>query len=236
MRLGRRHYGDDDSLQADVMRFMAIVAFCLIAILAMVRQTSPASQSDQASDPKPVSQLAQVTEPPLTAESARMPEPEPQPRPDPEPQPEPEPEPEPEPDRQIETEMTLVEVNLESPVVPETNQVEVDATGSPAPAQDAEDPGLTLRFASDRDFLRLVGKGRVNVYAYNDEQFLALDRSHRFHATDPPAQVYELDPSTIPTHMRRALPYRDGSRATNLGRWLNQQGTTADQTVRGAGG
>ena len=35
-----RHSGvdDTDSLQADVMRFMAIIAFCLIAILALVQK------------------------------------------------------------------------------------------------------------------------------------------------------------------------------------------------------
>ena len=32
---------DNESLQADVMRFMAIIAFCLIAILALVKDTPP---------------------------------------------------------------------------------------------------------------------------------------------------------------------------------------------------
>lgn len=34
-------YLDTDGLQADVMRFMAIIAFCLIAILALVKNTDP---------------------------------------------------------------------------------------------------------------------------------------------------------------------------------------------------
>jgi hypothetical protein len=36
------HYASDsESLQADVMRFMAIIAFCLIAVLALVRDAEP---------------------------------------------------------------------------------------------------------------------------------------------------------------------------------------------------
>lgn len=34
----RRQFDDTESLQADVMRFMAIIAFCLIAILALVQK------------------------------------------------------------------------------------------------------------------------------------------------------------------------------------------------------
>ena len=32
---------DGEGLQADVMRFMAIIAFCLVAIMALVRDVSP---------------------------------------------------------------------------------------------------------------------------------------------------------------------------------------------------
>ena len=41
----RHQPGDGDSLQTDVMRFMAIIAFCLIAILALVRKHSATSQT-----------------------------------------------------------------------------------------------------------------------------------------------------------------------------------------------
>ena len=69
-----------------------------------------------------------------------------------------------------------------------------------------QEPGLTLQFASERDFMRLIAKGRVTVYAYREDEFLALDRSHTFHATEPPAQVYELDTATIPALIHLALP------------------------------
>jgi len=39
---GRRPWPvEDDGLQSDVMRFMAIIAFCLVAILALVREAEP---------------------------------------------------------------------------------------------------------------------------------------------------------------------------------------------------
>ena len=36
---------DSDALQADVMRFMAIIAFCLIAVLALVQQIEPVEEA-----------------------------------------------------------------------------------------------------------------------------------------------------------------------------------------------
>ena len=41
MRNAGAHHAENESLQADVMRFMAIIAFCLVAILALVRGTEP---------------------------------------------------------------------------------------------------------------------------------------------------------------------------------------------------
>jgi len=47
---------DVDSLQADVMRFMAIIAFCLIAMLALVKDLAPA-------DPKPTAESVPASAP-----------------------------------------------------------------------------------------------------------------------------------------------------------------------------
>ena len=40
--------------------------------------------------------------------------------------------------------------------------------------------GLSLRFASDQDFMRLVAKGDIQVYAFKAKDVLSLDRSFRF--------------------------------------------------------
>ena len=46
-RKGQTYSDDSESLQADVMRFMAIIAFCLIAILALVKHAEPAGHGNR---------------------------------------------------------------------------------------------------------------------------------------------------------------------------------------------
>lgn len=70
---------DADLLQADVMRFMAIIAFCLIAILALVRQIEPAPLPASLTEPEPVAAesfaLVQENRPRIVA-SAALPAPQ----------------------------------------------------------------------------------------------------------------------------------------------------------------
>ncbi len=175
---------EEDSLQADVMRFMAIVAFCLIAILAMVRN-SPGVEARvtkesvvQVAEIEP-EEMARVEALPVRASAVEpaieivvesqnttavaLPEPKPEPQPDPEPEPEPEPE----------------------------------QRSSPADTSE----GLTLAFASEADFMRLISKGRITLYAYTGQSFLTTSDTYSFHKTDAPAQLYEIDRHTIPAHV-----------------------------------
>ncbi|MEE4282083.1 MAG: hypothetical protein V2I41_09065, partial [Pseudomonadales bacterium] len=110
MRRRRLTHMEEDSLQADVMRFMAIVAFCLIAILAMVRN-SPGVEARvtkesvvQVAEIEP-EEMARVEALPVRASAVEpaieivvesqnttavaLPEPKPEPQPEPEPEPEP---------------------------------------------------------------------------------------------------------------------------------------------------
>ena len=207
---------DSESLQADVMRFMAIIAFCLIAILALVRNTDEVPAEPSAAAPEPVT-TAQIPDP-ITAE-ADAPEPVAK-----EAESEPEPEPEPEPASSITPETAPIETPAEpAPSEPVPQVAEAVATPLPkplpapapapapepvtdtvaGPASDAESPagedeGLTLRFASDGDFLRLIARGDIRVYAFQDSDVLALSESYRFLDTTAPGQVYELLPPSIP--------------------------------------
>ncbi|TVS14474.1 MAG: hypothetical protein EA417_15205 [Gammaproteobacteria bacterium] len=84
---GRRPLpAEDDGLQTDVMRFMAIIAFCLVAILALVRQVEP----EAASDDSAMSTVSFPPEPePVTREPRTLPTiPDPVTEPKPEPVPE----------------------------------------------------------------------------------------------------------------------------------------------------
>lgn len=209
MRRSQWQQSEDANLQADVMRFMAIVAFCLIAILAMVRNIAPAP------DPVDAVELAQAQAPALSpAESAATtPAPEPleevlQPQPVPPPVKREEPAPKPVPVQAL----TPPEPLAATPKPGKTSQAaapaENEAKPPPADAESTpsdESPGLTLRFSSQGDFLRLVAKGKVDVYAYGDETFLSMDKSYRFHESAPPEQVYELEASGIPQPLQAAL-------------------------------
>ena len=224
----RRHHSqvDEASLQTDVMRFMAIVAFCLIAILAMVRNVeSPVAEVE------PEATAAREPDVPETPAELmplpRLPAPEPLPQP---PQEIAEPEERvfvfrpalPEPEEQPVPPVSEPEVlPPPAPAPASTPQVtaaaprdekavpQAEAPAIPAePAQQEE--GLTLRFASEADFLRLVARGKVAVYAFDETRFLSLAPDYRFAPVTPPQQVYELDPGTIPRQMRSALTRVDG--------------------------
>ncbi len=88
------------------------------------------------------------------------------------------------------------------------------ATEPPSPVSDAEPEGLILRFVSNGDFLRLIAKGDVQVYAFQEREFLALGRDYEFYDAPAPKQVYEILPDTIPSLIDAALEKRNPSAAT----------------------
>jgi hypothetical protein len=151
------HYtNDNDSLQTDVMRFMAIIGFCLMAVLAVVRNVEP-TVSPVAAEPKPAMDDA-------------IPVPE-----------------------TVEPEQIAAQPPLQSEPQPDSQQTP------------QAERGLSLRFATDRDFLRLVTKGEIHVYAYKTHTVLGLDRNFDFLSAEPPGRVYELLPETIPSLIFAAL-------------------------------
>jgi hypothetical protein len=234
---------DSESLQADVMRFMAIIAFCLIAILALVRNVEapptavPADLPAPAEAPQPASTEAvaiPASAPIIAPRVATAPR---QSKPEPKPEPKPAPKPTPivrlpdttakpfliAPSKPLEPALpiTLMEpikpqqapeiAAAPPPEAPEQTPAEA-APERPAPmdavaAKDAvaaAEPGLSLRFTSDRDFLRLVSKGDVRVFLFDQQRSFELSRSYRFDAASPPGQLYEVLPETIPAAIGRA--------------------------------
>lgn len=177
--------GDSESLQTDVMRFMAIIGFCLIAILALVRNVEPAeaaavpapeSAPEAAPRPPPAEPTPERPKPRLITEAAPEAEPEIEQMQPPEPEPQLQPQPQPQPQT-----VALAE----PPPVAES-------------APEEEEEGLVLRFASDGDFLRLIAKGDIQVYAFQETDVLTLNSSYRFLDTQSPGQVYELLRPSIP--------------------------------------
>ena len=224
------HGLDGESLQTDVMRFMAIIAFCLIAILSLVRDVE--SQSTAAVDmpeekvvekkPQQELQIASVDLPEIKAVgtpegpvelfvelptpseekssprlSARQHGPS------------------------LESFVELSEPELEQAPEPvhaeEPPIVQLDANPKPEPVvrettsliEEPEAEGLILLFVSDNDFLRLIAKGDVQVYAFQEREFLALGQNYEFYEAQAPKQVYEVLPETIPSLIDAALEKRE---------------------------
>lgn len=235
-RRGQQYGDDSESLQADVMRFMAIIAFCLIAILALVKHAEPPeAETVSTAEPAPEAIPAatpEETDPEPEAPAPSVPAPEelqlaavlpPQPEPDnvieaaaPEPVLEQqafvEPEPEPLPSQPDEPPARAPEPEAE-PAIATEPAPDLPAAESPA---EPEEQGLILRFASDGDFLRLIARGDIRVYAFQNTDVLTLSESYRFLDTSSPGQVYELLPPSIPAMivdaLRQARPDIDGYR------------------------
>lgn len=151
---------DSDSLQADVMRFMAIIAFCLMAIMALVRNVAPIV-------PPPIPAKTPAASEAVAAKAATA---------------------------------TAPPAASKPEVAPESAHNRL-----PAAPPAAADKGLSLRFASDQDFLRLVTKGDIEVFAFRTGDVLSLNQSFRFQPSAAPGQIYELMPETIPKLIGTAL-------------------------------
>ena len=195
---------DSESLQADVMRFMAIIAFCLIAILALVRNVeAPQVQQPQTTKPLPApvalprwQEPIEKPEPKITHREVQRVVPAPLLEP-----------------------AAVVTQSLQIPAIepvpvskPVSDPIAVSAPVESVPeqqpaapavpplnSQNVEDEGLTLRFASDGDFLRLIAKGAILVYAYNESGVFALQPDYQFLPSAAPGQVYQLMEQTVPT-------------------------------------
>lgn len=177
--------GGAADLQTDIMRFMAILALCLVAIFALVQslplapqppaQIAPAaspSPAPTALQPAPREPLAQTTEsvqptPPLQAHPAAAP-----------------------------TE------------APEPLRQTAEAEPPPAAAAPAADRGFTLRFESDLALMRLVAAGRVGVYAIDaarTQRMTVSESRISFWNASTPNAFHEMDADTVPESVVTAL-------------------------------
>lgn len=214
---------DSELLQADVMRFMAIIAFCLIAILALVRNVD-APPVD--AEPTPPAVVA-APEPELKPEPEKKTErvvaaaPPPVAPPTPAIAPRPVPKPKPELERLIASPKPIASPTpsptpapaIQQPIAPaappeEPQPLPIEQlAAAPEPEPEPEPPqekGLSLRFESDKDFLRLISKRDIAVYLFNDQDAQRLSNRYDFASAAPPRQLYEVLAATIPDAITRA--------------------------------
>lgn len=198
--MGRSADGDAGGvadLQTDVMRFMAILALCLVVIFALVQsipRPAPEQPVTQTAPPDPVPDEAPVAEPVIEPAPVVAPQPpvaevvvvtrsDPQPAPPPPVTPEPIP---------------------SAPIDP-----------APAPPQ-PEREGFTLQFESDNALTLLVARNAVGLYALDDDTTLrmGLNRGRvTFWPASLPNAFHEMDPATVPANVTRALRLTRGTGA-----------------------
>lgn len=188
--------GGAADLQTDVMRFMAILSLCLVAIFALVQSmpiSAPVEPVPEAI-PKPV---VEVIVEPVTE---KVPEPISEPVPEPQ------------------TEQTTKTVSLTRPkwvpkfepkVAPETKIAETPVAETAAVTTAVEeDEGFTLRFESDSALTRLVAASQVGVYAIDGERARRMTVSESrisFWDASTPNSFHEMEVSTVPLPVVDAL-------------------------------
>ena len=192
--------GSAADLQTDVMRFMAIISLCLVAIFALVqslpldrRVVQPPTPTPTAAPSAAAAEPAATPEAPPPPVAASIPEP---------------------------SAPTTVKT-IQLPPAPAYSPPEAETqdpiplastaasvpTAAPAPPSHDED-GFVLRFESDRALFRLIESRAIALYAMRADKTLRLQvggGSTTFWSAEKPRQFHEMDDSTVPPRVIAAL-------------------------------
>ena len=185
--------GGAADLQTDVMRFMAILSLCLVAIFALVQSIptqvpAPPQAEAEPKPPEPAPAVPVSKEPVVVEATAPVVFREPV-----EPAPAPEPEAPP-------------VVATPRPAAPPPKVEQPPSPPEPAPPEPQE--GFTLRFASDQALTALVAREDIGFYAIGPEgaSRMQFDRGRvEFWQASLPKQYHEMHASTVPGSVRDAL-------------------------------
>ena len=188
--------GGATELQTDVMRFMAIISMCLVAIFAIVQSIplAPVVSPVPPAAPAPLDESGELVEPEAV--------------------------PEPEADivltRPVPAKIEKVEatVPLQRPAFrtferPSTAQASPEPDPIPAAKSSAQrqspqnrvQKGFTLRFESDQALTRLVARDVVGLYAITAGQARRMNiesGTMSFWPASTPQQIHEMDAATVP--------------------------------------
>ena len=200
--------GGAADLQTDIMRFMAILGLCLVAIFSLVQSLPIEAQSARVEDPQAIDEpIPEPVTEPLAAVAERKPEPELKP----------ELKRQPEPVHSV----TLTRPKWVSTLQPANPSKPEPVTEEPSPIAEPEAEGFTLRFESDRALTRLVATGQVGFYAMNAsraQRMTVSDSRISFWDASTPNRFHEMEATTVPHAVMDALA-RTGADAgrTNWG-------------------
>lgn len=191
----------DAELQADVMRFVAILALCLVGISTLVERAGekPAAQTRA---PAPVAVAPDVSEEPIGPEPRSAGERVASPPPGPGGK------------ESIKTgPVSSPHSPIGLPVVGDAGSVASIAASAapineqrahPEKAPDDRRGGLTLRFESDAALLRMVGRGEAGVFVMSGQQVVMLDVGGgvEFAPAPAPSRMHVITPATVPALLR----------------------------------
>ena len=204
------HRGDSDAggaadLQTDIMRFMAILALCLMAIFALVQSIPliPEAPAPSTATAAPPPLIEAAPEEAVEAEIVVT---------------RPVPATKPEPERSVEltrpqrSAMSQKVVEVPQPEAEPTQKVATPSPTSPPPTPvkppEPSNSGFTLRFESDHALTRLVAAGKVGLYAIGDgrAQRMTVSESRiSFWDASTPNAFHEMEVSTVPRPVIDAL-------------------------------
>jgi len=188
--------GGAADLQTDIMRFMAILSLCLVAIFALVQSIPLTPAEPTPMEPTPSPQ-------PVARESAQ-------------------PKPLPVPAEPVSVEKAVVltrptwqpkyapktPVRTEPIVVAKAEPTEQPANPPPPAPIEPEKEGFTLRFASDAALTRAVAAHHVGLYALRADQAKRMTVSESrisFWDASTPNTFHEMEASTVPAAVIEAL-------------------------------
>lgn len=193
--------GGSADLQTDVMRFMAILSLCLVAIFALV-QSLPM-------EPQPLAEPVPDSSPPVTTDNV---EPPPSPA-APAPKPEALARPAVAPPRKLPPAPAYSPID--EPTAPPSPLASTkapmptpEAASAPAGLDPPQQEGFVLRFESDSALFELVEDGIVDLFAMRADETRRLSfrqGSPTFWPASQPRQFHEMDESTVPTAIVAAL-------------------------------
>lgn len=182
--------GGAADLQTDVMRFMAILSLCLVAIFALVQSMPMAPQVEPAPPvvpdpvPEPIIEQTQIATPAPTTDVISETNAE-------------------------AVILTRPKWKLKSPPPAAEVPEAAPATAAEPNVTPVQEPqGFILRFESDAALMRLVAAGQVGVYAIEDERARRMKVSASrisFWDASVPNSFHEMEDSTVPRPVVDAL-------------------------------
>jgi hypothetical protein len=194
---------DTDGLQADVMRFMAIIAFCLIAILALVKNLDPPNSEAEVPVIPPVAETGPVQPEPVIATAD-----------------------------ETTGEVPAVDTNTEAELV-ETEEIEVSQQEPLAdtPIEEEKERSLRLRFSSEAAFLSLIAGNGIQLYGLGDGEFTGMAPNFTITSAKPSGDLYELLPGSVPRKLVNIFE-RESTQVTYLVALSDDTRRELDQLLR----